>query len=211
MKLRIIALLALLSFFAIDVVQAQIAYPRFQKHQVLDGETASSIAEQFNVSLSDFCLLNDFPEDVQLKYGQVVLVRQLKAGEEEIVEDPLPLKKEPAKTSAPAKEAAITRKEETPVVKEKPQPVAETRKSAPETKVVAEEPFVVPPPSTKSVEIGPGGTRYNVTQSEYHVVQKGQTFFRIALIYGMSVDELKELNGLSSTTIEIGQRLKVRK
>jgi LysM repeat protein len=89
--------------------------------------------------------------------------------------------------------------------------VVEKTKLAPTIKEVAEEPFVVPPPSTKAVEIGPRGVVYNVSKGEYHTVAKGQTFFRVALIYGMSVDELKELNGLENTTIEIGQKLKVRK
>lgn len=218
MKLRIVTLSILSHFIFSIATQAQVAYPRFQKHMVLEGETAKGICEHFQVSLEDFCLQNDFPKDVKLKAGQVVLIRQLKAGEQEIVETPLTTKKEAVKPSitstpketAPVKktETPVAKKEEKPVSKEKPKPAAEPAVTKKET---SSEPFVVPPPSTKAVEVGPGGTKYNVSKNDYHIVAKGQTFFRIALIYGLSVEELKQLNGLSNTNIEIGQKLKVRK
>ena len=240
MKLRIISLFALLLFIFTCNVQAQVAYPRFQKHTVLEGESAQDVAEHFMVTLQDFCLLNDFPENVKLKAGQVVLIKQLKEGEKEIVEEPVakktapaqkqeeqevteeaPLKKVAPVKEAPAKTVTTEKTEPAPaetVSHEKPKPapvktapVAEKPKPAPARKEVAEQPFVVPPPSTKAVEIGPHGVKYNVSKEEYHIVQKNQTFFRIALIYGMSVDELKALNGLDNTTVEIGQKLKVRK
>ncbi len=43
----------------------------------------------------------------------------------------------------------------------------------------------------------------------YHIVKKGETLYRISQMYGMKVDELKELNDLTSNTIEIGQKLSV--
>jgi LysM repeat protein len=46
---------------------------------------------------------------------------------------------------------------------------------------------------------------------DYHVVQPAQTLYSIARMHGMTVDELKELNGLNSNTLGIGQRLKVNK
>jgi LysM repeat protein len=217
MKLRVVTLFTLLLLISSSLVKAQVAYPRFQKHTVLEGETAKDVVEHFNVTLQDFCLLNDFPENVKLKEGQVVLIKLLADGEQEIVEE-APLKKVTPVKSAPVKTEA-KEEEAKPVAEEKPKPapvkaapvVVEKTKPAPAKKEVAEEPFVVPPPSTKAVEIGPRGVVYNVSKGEYHTVAKGQTFFRVALIYGLSVDELKELNGLENTTIEIGQKLKVRK
>ncbi|UTA50458.1 LysM peptidoglycan-binding domain-containing protein [Deinococcus radiodurans] len=41
------------------------------------------------------------------------------------------------------------------------------------------------------------------------VVRPGQTLYRIALQNGLSVAELQRLNGLHSTTIEVGQVLRV--
>ncbi len=195
-----IVVVLLLVFCAFNVNGQGI--PRFQKHYVLDGETATSIARKFEVPFKDFCLLNDFPETVKLTPGQQVLIKQLKSGEEEVVEAvPLPTRKEKVK-AAPLKEEPVA---ETEPVRSEPV------KAAPKKVVASEEPAVIPPPSTKAVEIGPHGTVYKVSKEEYHTVQKGQTFYRIALIYGLSVDELKAINGLDNTTIEIGQRLKVRK
>ncbi|MFM2307127.1 MAG: LysM domain [Bacteroidota bacterium] len=236
MKLSFTLAITLLFSAFVLTTNAQDAIPRFQKHEVQEGETATSIAKSFNVDLQSFCLLNDFPESVTLTEGQIVLIRQLEPGEMEVQEN-LPAKKErkivrtddaisyekpaektteskpaakPAEAKSTAKPAAS---EEKAIVKKETAPVA---KSAPVESAPAKTAFVdekpgITPASTKAVEIGPGGTKYNVTKGEYHVVAKGQTFFRIALIYGLTVEELKEINGLTSTTVEIGQRLKVRK
>jgi len=44
-----------------------------------------------------------------------------------------------------------------------------------------------------------------------HVVAAGETLFSISRTYGLTVEELKELNGLGENAISIGQQLKVRK
>jgi hypothetical protein len=44
----------------------------------------------------------------------------------------------------------------------------------------------------------------------YHKVQSGQTLFYIALAYGVTVDYIKELNGLTSNDIYEGQTLKIK-
>lgn len=45
---------------------------------------------------------------------------------------------------------------------------------------------------------------------EYYIVKKGDSLYSIARIYGMSVEELKLLNNLSSNILSIGQRLKIK-
>ena len=42
-----------------------------------------------------------------------------------------------------------------------------------------------------------------------HVVRRGQTLSGIARQYGVSIDALKEANGLNTTTIYVGQRLRI--
>jgi len=45
----------------------------------------------------------------------------------------------------------------------------------------------------------------------YHTVKAGETLFRIATFYGLSVEEIKTLNGLLNNTIEVGQNLLIKK
>ena len=44
-----------------------------------------------------------------------------------------------------------------------------------------------------------------------HTVKSGDTLYSLFRRYGVSVDEIKRLNGLSSNTISIGQKLKIKK
>ncbi|MBW6515793.1 MAG: LysM peptidoglycan-binding domain-containing protein [Candidatus Cloacimonetes bacterium] len=46
-------------------------------------------------------------------------------------------------------------------------------------------------------------------EATYHIVQAGENLFRISLRYGMTVDQLKEINNLTSDAISVGQRLVV--
>lgn len=48
-------------------------------------------------------------------------------------------------------------------------------------------------------------------QNTYYTVKSGDTLYRIATEHGMTVDELKELNDLTSNNIAVGQQLTVRK
>ncbi len=47
----------------------------------------------------------------------------------------------------------------------------------------------------------------NSTGGGYHTVQRGENLFRIGLRYGVSVAAIQAANGLSDTTIYVGQRL----
>ncbi len=49
--------------------------------------------------------------------------------------------------------------------------------------------------------------QFNAT---YHIVLKGETLFSIARLYGITTEELKTMNTLSSDNLSIGQKLMVR-
>lgn len=49
------------------------------------------------------------------------------------------------------------------------------------------------------------------SDSAIHVVGPSETLYSISKRYGISIDSLKMLNALSSNTLDIGQRLKIRK
>ncbi len=47
-------------------------------------------------------------------------------------------------------------------------------------------------------------------QIKIHIVKKGETLFALSRMYGMTVDEIKNLNNLSSNALSLGQQIKVR-
>lgn len=69
-------------------------------------------------------------------------------------------------------------------------------------------PVVVPPPVTNPPSTPPSQPTTNTAQ--YHSVVAKETLYAISRKYGLTVDALKQLNGLTSNTITIGQRLRVR-
>lgn len=44
----------------------------------------------------------------------------------------------------------------------------------------------------------------------YHTVEKGQTLYRLSVIYKVSVDSIKQLNNLTNNTIKIGSSVRVK-
>lgn len=58
--------------------------------------------------------------------------------------------------------------------------------------------------------LGKSFTKQNVDTSTRHIVIKGDTLYSISKKYGLTVEELKQLNGLNSNSINIGQVLSVQ-
>lgn len=63
-------------------------------------------------------------------------------------------------------------------------------------------------PKTEAIVQNP---KLNLTQYSTHVVKKGETLYKIAIKYGISVTELKEINNLKSNTLSYNQKIKVPK
>ena len=173
--------------------------PRYLEHTVRDRETPSSIANDYNLRLKTFLLLNNFPDDVKLKPGQIVLIRQLEPWEKQVKEKGYVQKADdddqPAAT--PKKTPKYVEREDR-VKTEKPKPAAKTEAEA---EPVKEKPAKAPVVS---------GNLYEKTTGNTHIVQKGQTFYRIALTYGLTVDQLKKLNNMPNYDIKVGQELKIK-
>lgn len=204
---KIVALLLL--SFVLQVANAQEAIPQFLKHTVKNGETLGDLAVKYKVNKRDILLLNDFPSDKKVKAGEVILIRTLT--EKEANEADKAIYAQPAKQ--PTKQVEEERHPIKAAVKSETATAPKTVKQSVKETVAepVQKSVAPPPPSTKAVEVGPGGTKYNVATDGYHTVQRGQTFYRIALIYGLTVEELQQINNLPNTNIEIGQKLKVKK
>ena len=136
--------------------------------------------------------------------------------------EPQPVKSEEltSKKEIAQQEVVVEKKE--PAVIEKPAPVVvEVKAPLEEVKPIVEkrekaiQAFNEAPvakadkKSFANEDLGPNGITYTISNSGYHQVEKKQTFYHIALIYGLTVDELKRINNMASTDIAIGQKLKV--
>jgi peptidoglycan endopeptidase LytF len=192
MALRGVFILTLAVFgFSFSSVAQTRELPRYLQHTVRERETPSSIANDYNLSLKTFLLRNDFPDNVKLRPGQVVIIRELEPWEKQVKEKGY-VSKSDDDEPAPAK------KTETHTVKsEKTRTVEKT-----ETTTTSEKPAHAAPAVT--------GSLYEKSGGNTHIVQRGQTFYRIALTYGLTVDQLKKLNGMSNTNIAVGQELKIK-
>jgi LysM repeat protein len=87
-----------------------------------------------------------------------------------------------------------------------PPPVVITRPPSGNTNTPP--PVVTQPEPTRPVE--PQPTTPPANTATYHQVVKGDTLWNISQRYGITVDQLKQLNGLSTNTISIGQDLRVK-
>ena len=62
-----------------------------------------------------------------------------------------------------------------------------------------------------SQKISPKNDEQPAITKKTHIVEKGETMYRISKMAGLTVDELKELNGLTSNDLKIGQVLIIEK
>lgn len=49
------------------------------------------------------------------------------------------------------------------------------------------------------------------SKTKYHIVELGETLYRVSVKYGVSVDKLKQMNNLLDNTISVGQKILVSK
>jgi len=52
---------------------------------------------------------------------------------------------------------------------------------------------------------------FSVRDRDIHIVQKGDTLYRLSKRYKISVENLKKINGLTSSEIQIGQYIRLKK
>jgi len=166
---------------------AQETMVHFQQHTVKQGETVESITQQYNIDQMDFLLLNDFPTTINLQPGTVVLIKIIN---DEEFEQLAAIDMSSVSGFRQSKQVIDL----APSTAKKPEPIPVVPKRE---------------PSTKDIEYGPRGTTYHVSRNGYHIVEKDQTCYRIAIIYGLNLEFLLELNNLHSYLIIPGQKLRV--
>ena len=77
---------------------------------------------------------------------------------------------------------------------------------------LARRPMTVEPRKTKGqrVKESKGGKSGKGGSGRYHTVKRGETLSSVARQYGLSISQLKKLNGLKRDQINVGQRLRVK-
>jgi LysM repeat protein len=93
------------------------------------------------------------------------------------------------------------------------QPESEREKIAREDKVFTEINANIPVEKKKftPVDVAPKDPPTTAITENYYTVKQGDTLFKIAQLYKLSIDDLKALNKLSDNNIKIGQKLLVVK
>lgn len=169
-------------------------------HTVEEGETLFNIAQQYNVEVQKMREWNNL-EDNELTVGQTLRIENTPSDEE----------------SSPSEEDAvihIVEPQETlfSISKQYNVRIAELKNwnDLEGNNLSTGQELTIYPSETADQNEESIVVEQETRQNSYYVVKSGDTLYRIAQQHGMSVDELKSLNDLSSNSISIGQQLTVR-
>lgn len=184
----------------------------WQPYQVVKGDSLETLSAQYGANPASLSSVNRL-SNPRLKPGQLVLVPR--RAELASLATPAAVPTKPVTTAAietrpvvPANESTTATPIEIAAVTEKPDtPKTETVITAaytPNTPVII--------PETNDAEIAqaaPAEAPVIVAKPRYHVVDKGDTAFNIARRYGLSVDELLQINQLKNANLNLGKRLNI--
>ena len=150
-------------------------------HKVKSGESLSTIAKKYKVTVAELKSWNSLSSD-KLSIGKALKV---------ITKKSVPVKQSGTQTQVEPLVADATMKEEPKVAPKKTENPSETKEVV----------FV----STKS----PAATTSTTGDGISHTVKPGESLFLLAKMYGSSIEELVQWNGLTSNNIKVGQTLRV--
>lgn len=188
-------------------------------HRVDEGETMHSISQKEGIKLKSLIKKNRMTWGQEPAVGEILCLKKkcdappkLKTDEEikkDIKEKIQTRVDDAVKENQQKEQPVITQQqqaEEEPEVKTNEQTPGEVPSEQPvkeEVTVKKEEPIVVEKKETPTVNT----KTTEVKQPKYHTVKPQETLYRIATTYGITVDELKKLNNLTSNSLTIGQQL----
>ncbi len=157
-------------------------------HIVGKYEKLPDIAVRYHVKLSHLLYLNNFHDaDTTLFTGQKIYLKEKRPIDEKIIIYTLEEKK----------------KEKTPIVFDTTAILIDTTIAKKDSTQVA----LTKSPPSREVEIP---LTPSLPKRQYYVVQKGDSLWRIAKRFGVSVQQLRRLNHLQSDLIYPGMRLRIR-
>ncbi len=155
-------------------------------HKVRRGETIGKIAKKYGVTISQIKKWNGLRSNTIKRGAKLKIIeRELLP---QVTKDPEP--KEKKKPQSNAVEIVI-----------------DTAQTAPVDTIVATPSDTVPTQTEIIVPTEPEQAPGQADEPVYHRVSKGESLFRIAKQYGVTIDAIKQANNLSSTKLSIGQKL----
>jgi LysM repeat protein len=196
-------------------------------HYVKEGETMYLISQTYGIKLDQLYERNRLPSKAQPAVGERVKIRGCKVksrpkmAAEVAPETPVG---RPPTAAVPDEDGdgEIDFDEEADLPDEKPK---ETKTPLPTPPVKDRPPVKPPKPETTPTPPAPDkepvkpDTDFDKEEEapapttptvQYHTVAKGDTLYNISRRYDTTVEAVKQLNGLSSNLISIGQRLRVQ-
>ncbi|MEM1124475.1 MAG: glucosaminidase domain-containing protein, partial [Bacteroidota bacterium] len=171
-------------------------------HTVLQGETMYDISQTYGLCLDRLYKKNKMEQGTQPAIGASVQIRGR------------------AKKRPPLRDKNYT--PPPPILIEVVEPVErDEEETMPSTEDNGFKPVLTPPVDKETVPNRPPvvqppvnpapiePTTPDIETRRYHIVVKGETLYRLSRIYGTTVDTIKQLNGLKSNIISVGQRLRI--
>lgn len=177
-------------------------------HEVVKSQTLFALSKVYKVSIQEILEANPgMPPAVQQGKLLYVPLKNFKAPaglKLSSISDKGTLVSGDGEEIAEEKPAHAPKEEKKPEPKpvEKPTPVIEE-----EEKEIIVPPTKVEPEATEKYD----WKNYKGTEDLVHKVKTGETLYKIATYYGVTVQELMELNGLDNSIISNGQLLVIRK
>lgn len=159
-------------------------------HIVQPGETLWAISQKYGIKLSSLKAKNRIRSDQDIRAGMVLNLQEHRKRGEDI-------------KMAPAQELRRM------AAASNPQPVQSNPTPAQTTTAQTNPSTVTPQPK---VETPRPSTPASTGQEKItHVVQQGETLFRLSQRYSVSVEDIKKWNNLPDNTIKVGQRITIIK
>ncbi len=155
-------------------------------HYLKEGETMFSISQEYGIKLSKLYRRN-----------------RITTGSQPQVDERLKLKGCKVKSSERPKLTSEPKTEKVPVL-------IDTDGDFMEDDIIPDNPDIEPEPPTTQPDVPATQPEPNPATLLYYTVAKGDTLYSISRRNSLTVDQLMRMNNLNSTTIGIGQVLKVK-
>lgn len=174
-------------------------------HVVKTGETLYDIAQSYGIRLKILARRNRLEESADPATGEKIKLRGGKVKEAPRLESTRPPVSKQPKIPTNEKGEVDLDTDPTPP-RPNPGQVVIPRPTTPQPKPTpnTQPPFTKPPTTAPPSVVKPNGT------PSYHSVIAGETLYAISRKYGITVEALKRLNGLTSNDLSVGQQLRIR-